>query len=193
MISISNFFVNFWWLVIIGAVIGIAALRRYRKTSKGALVIDRLLLRIPVLGKLNRDSSFTQFTRTLSSLVAAGVPILEGLKISGEVATNATHRLAVQKATTLVEKGAPLSKALGQDPTFPPLIPQMVSVGEETGKIDEVLDKVSNYFELEVEHQVKNIESSLEPIIMIVLGIVVAGLVISIILPIYGLTSGFGN
>ena len=93
----------------------------------------------------------------------------------------------------LVEKGTPLSKAIGQDDTFPAIVPQMIAVGEETGKIDEVLERVSNYFDLEVDHQVKNLTASLEPIIMIVLGIMVALLVISIIMPIYGLTSSFGN
>ena len=126
-------------------------------------------------------------------MIAAGVPILEGLKISGDVASNATHRLAVKKATNLVEKGAQLSKAIGQDETFPMIVPQMIAVGEETGKIDDVLNKVSNYFELEVEHQVKNLTAALEPIIMIVLGVMVALIVISIILPIYNITSAFGN
>jgi len=145
------------------------------------------------MGKLNRDTSLTELTRTLSSLISAGVPILEGLKISSDVASNATHRLAIRRATALVEKGAQLSKAIGQDDTFPAILPQMVAVGEETGKIDDVLAKVSNYFDLEVDHQVKNLTASLEPIIMIVLGVMVALLVISIILPIYGLTSSFGN
>lgn len=193
LIAMSNFFVNFWWLIILVAVGAFIALGRYRKTNEGALVIDRMILKIPIMGRLSRDSSLTQFTRTLSSLIGAGVPILEGLKISGEVATNALHRRAVQRSIGLVEKGAQLSKALGQDQTFPAIVPQMVAVGEETGKIDVVLDKVANYFELEVDHQVKNLTSSLEPIIMIVLGVMVAFLVISIILPIYNITSAFGS
>ncbi|HEY4694364.1 MAG TPA: type II secretion system F family protein [Candidatus Nanoarchaeia archaeon] len=193
MIWLSNVFVNFWWLMIIAVVGGLFALRRYRKTPEGALVIDGLILKVPIMGRLNRDSSLTEFTRTLSSLIGAGVPILEGLRISGDVASNALHRQAVHRSATLVEKGAQLSKALGSDESFPAIVPQMVAVGEETGKIDEVLAKVSNYFELEVDHQVKNLTSSLEPIIMVVLGVMVALLVISIILPIYGITSAFGN
>lgn len=190
---LSGVFVNFWWLIIILAVIASIFFKRYRKSEKGALVVDRIILKIPIMGKLNRDTSLTEFTRTLSSLIAAGVPILEGLKISAAVASNATHRLAIRRATTLVEKGAQLSKAIGQDNTFPAIVPQMIAVGEETGKIDDVLAKVSNYFDMEVDHQVKNLTASLEPIIMIVLGVMVALLVISIILPIYGLTSSFGN
>lgn len=193
LIFLSKVFVNFWWLMIIIAVAANIGFRRYRKTEEGALVVDRLMLKVPIMGKLNRDSSLTEFTRTLGSLISAGVPILEGLKISGDVATNALHRQAVHRAAALVEKGAQLSKAVGQDPIFPAIVPQMIAVGEETGKIDDVLNKVSNYFELEVEHQVKNLTSALEPIIMIVLGVMVALLVISIILPIYNITSSFGN
>lgn len=193
MITLSNFAINFWWLIIIAGVLGGIFYRRYRKTESGALVVDRIILKIPIMGRLNRDTSLTEFTRTLSALISAGVPILEGLKISGDVASNATHRLAIKRATTLVEKGSQLSKALGQDDTFPAIVPQMVAVGEETGKIDEVLAKVSGYFELEVDHQVKNLTASLEPIIMIVLGVMVAALVISVILPIYSITSAFGN
>ncbi len=193
MIGLSSLFVNFWWLMIILFFVATYLLRRWRKTEKGALMFDRFVLKVPIMGKLNRDSSLTIFTRTLSSLVGAGVPILESLKISGDVASNSTHKLAVHRAATLIEKGSQLSKALSMDDTFPAIIPQMVAVGEETGKIDEVLGNVSNYFELEVDHQVKNLTAALEPIIMIVLGVMVALLVISIILPIYGITSSFGS
>lgn len=191
LIAISDFLVHFWWLVIILGFGGFVALRRYRKTPEGALAIDRFLLKIPVMGKLNRDSSLTTLTRTLGSLVGAGVPILEALKIAGETATNATHRQAVSKAASTVEKGGTLSKALGADDSFPPIIPQMVSVGEETGKMDEVLDKVSHFFEQEVEQEVRTLTTALEPIIMVVLGIMVALLMISIILPIYSITQAF--
>ena len=191
MMFISSMAVRFWWLGIILGVIGFSAFRRYRKTPQGSLIVDRLILKLPIMGKLNRDSSLTELTRTMGALAGAGVPILESLKISGSVATNAVHRQAVNKAATLVEKGAQLSKAISADEVFPPIIPQMISVGEETGKMDEVLDKLSHFYELEVEHQVKNLTTALEPIIMIVLGIGVAGLVISIILPIYNITSAF--
>lgn len=191
LIAISSFMVRFWWLLIIAAVGGIIALRRYRKTPEGALVIDRLLLRLPVVGKLNRDSSLTEFTRTLGALVSAGVPIIESLKIAGETATNAVHRLAVENVAKLVEKGMSLSKALAREETFPPIVPQMASVGEETGKIDEVLSKVSIFFEQEVDQEVKNLTTALEPIIMIILGVMVGLLMISIIMPIYSITAAF--
>ena len=191
LIMTSNFLVHFWWLVIILGVAGLVALRRYRKTPDGALAFDRLLLKVPILGKLNRDSSLTVFTRTLGSLVGAGVPILEALKIAGETASNATHRYAIHRVVSTVEKGATLSKAIGNDEVFPPIIPQMISVGEETGKMDEVLDKVSHFFEMEVEQEVRTLTTALEPIIMIILGVMVGLLMISIILPIYSITQAF--
>jgi len=191
LIALSKFMSSFWWLIII-AIVGLtSAYRRYRKTPHGSLVIDTLLMKIPVMGKLNRDSSMTELTRTLGSLVGAGVPILEALKIAGEVATNAVHRQAVSRAATLVEKGTTLSKAIAQEAVFPPILPQMIAVGEETGKMDDVLEKLAHYFDVEVEQQVKNLTTALEPIIMVILGIMVALLVISIILPIYSITSAF--
>lgn len=191
LIALSNFAVRFWWLIIIVGVAGVTALRRYRKTPAGALAIDALLLKLPVFGKLNRDSSFAEFTRTLGALVAAGVPILEALRISGETASNATHRQAVTVIISKVEKGSSMSKAFEAEETFPPIISQMANVGEQTGKMDEVLTKVSQFFEMEVEQEVKNLTTALEPLIMIFLGIMVGLLMISIILPIYSITSAF--
>jgi len=191
LIAISDFLVVFWWLVIIIIIGGLAVLRRYRKTPSGALIIDSLLLKVPVTGKLNRDTSLTEFTRTLGALVAAGVPILEALKISGDTASNAVHRQAVKNVVIKLEKGASLSKALETEEVFPPIIPQMAKVGEETGKLDEVLTKVSEFFEMEVDQEVKNLTTALEPIIMVVLGVMVGGLMIAIILPIYSITDAF--
>ncbi|MCH7541817.1 type II secretion system F family protein [Patescibacteria group bacterium] len=191
LIGLSGFMVKFWWLVIILGVVGFMAFSRYRKTPEGALLVDKILIKLPVIGKLNRDSSLTTFTRTLGSLVAAGVPIIDSLKISGKTATMAVHRVALERVATLVEKGTTLSKALEKEESFPPIISQMANVGEETGKMDEVLSKVSIYFEQEVDQQVKNLTTALEPIIMIILGVMVGALMVSIVLPIYSITSAF--
>lgn len=191
LIALSKFMANFWWLLLIMLVAAGIAFRRYKRTPQGALLIDTITLQLPVLGRLNRDTSLTELTRTLGSLVGAGVPILEALKIAGEVASNAIHRNAIGKATTLVEKGAALSKAVAQQEVFPAILPQMIAVGEETGKMDDVLSKLAHYFEIEVDQQVKNLTTALEPIIMVTLGIMVGLLVVSIILPIYSITSAF--
>jgi len=191
LITISRFMAAFWWLLIIAFAVAFVFLRRYKKTPQGALLMDRLMLKVPVMGQLSRDSSLTELTRTLGALVGAGVPILEALKISSEVALNAVHTQAIKRAAAMVEKGATLSKAIAQEEDFPPIVTQMLAVGEETGKMDDVLDKVSHFYELEVEHQVRNLTTALEPIVMIMLGIMVAFLVISIIFPIYNITKGF--
>lgn len=189
LLILSGILRNFWWLVIGGTFGGIFFLRRYRKTDIGGRQIDGLILKLPVMGKINSNTSLAVFTRTLGSLVGSGVPILEALKISGEVSSNALHKDSIKRATQSVEKGALLSAALTKDPLFPPIVSQMVSVGEETGKLDEVLTKLSRYFEGEVEQDIKGLTAALEPIIMIILGVMVAFLVISIILPIYKITS----
>jgi type IV pilus assembly protein PilC len=191
LMAISEFSLRFWWLIIIVGVGGFYALKKYRQTDEGALVIDKLLLKVPVFGRLNRDTSLTEFIRTLGILVGAGVPILESLKIAGATATNAIHRSAVNQVAILVEKGTTLSLGLEKFDEFPPIVAQMTKVGEETGKMDDVLDKVAHFFEIEVEQQVKNLTTALEPIIMVVLGIMVALLMISIILPIYNITAAF--
>lgn len=191
LIALSQFSVRFWWLLIILGVAGFYVLGKYRKTEEGGLLIDKLLLKVPVFGKLNRDSSLTEFIRTLGVLVGAGVPILESLKIAGATATNATHREAAKNVSALVEKGTTLSNAFSKFEEFPPIVSQMSSVGEETGKMDDVLEKVAHFFELEVEQQVKNLTTALEPMIMVVLGVMVGLLMISIVMPIYNITSGF--
>lgn len=185
----SSTLINFWWLLILIPIGGVFLLRSFRKTQEGRVAIDAFMMRVPVLGKMNQYTSYTELTRTLGSLVGSGVPILDALKIAGEVATSATHQEALKDAARQVEKGGQLSAAFARGEVFPPIIPQMIAVGEETGKLDEVLLKLSHYFEVEVEQQVKNLTAALEPFIMIFLGIMVAGLVVSIILPIYEITS----
>ena len=189
LISISKFMQFFWWLVLLAIIGIIMSLRKFKKTPEGAYLIDSFMFRLPVFGGLIRNTSFTEITRTLGALVASGVPIMESLRITSEVAPNSLHKDSLIRAISIVEKGTPLSVALTRDPLFPPIIPQMISVGEQTGKMDEVLEKISHYFESEAELQVKNLTVALEPIIMIVLGAMVGFLIFSIIMPIYQLTS----
>ena len=131
--------------------------------------------------------------RTIGLVVGSGVPILEALKTSSEVATNNFHKEAFKEAAQSVEKGVPLSVPLGKNPIFPPVISQMVAVGEETGKLEDVLGKVSDYFEIDASHKVKNFTAALGPIIIILLSGVVLFILMSVILPIYRLSSGVGS
>jgi type IV pilus assembly protein PilC len=133
----------------------------------------------------------TEFARTLALLLSSGISLLQALEIVSSAADNSLYREALTESQTQVEKGVALSQALSKYDIFPPILSQMISVGEETGKIDDVLLKISVYFQSETEHAIKNMTTAIEPIIMIILGLGVAMMVIAIIMPIYNLTSQF--
>lgn len=192
MIAISNFLVNFWWSIPILIIGGIYGLGLYKKTEKGRLKIDEIKLKIPVMGKLQKQIMLTEFARTLGLLVGSGIPILQGLSVVSSAVDNKVISSAISEASTKVEKGFSLAYALSQEPNiFPPMLYQMLAVGEETGKVDETLLSVSHVFEQESEYSVRNLTAAMEPLIMIFLGVVVGVMVVSIILPIFNLTKQF--
>lgn len=192
LISVSNFTSRFWWVLpAIGFGLGWIFLT-YIKTETGRRKFDEFKFKIPIAGPLQKQIILAEFTRTLGLLVGAGVSILEALRVVAGVVGNVVVQEGINKASEQVEKGFPLAYALSQQPEiFPPILSQMLSVGEETGKLDEVLGKVSHVFEQESEESVKGLTAAIEPIIMIALGIGVAFLVIAVIMPIYNLTSQF--
>lgn len=191
LITISDFSVAYWWLIIAAAVGGIYGFRQYNKTPIGRKTVDTFLLKLPIFGNIRREAALAEIARTLGLLSSAGIPILESLNIVVDASESVLFQEALRKAAKDVEHGFPLSTPVKNNSLFPPLFGQMIKVGEETGKLDEVLLKVANYFESEVENKVKNLTTALEPFILIVLGLAVAFLVISIILPIYRLTTSF--
>lgn len=189
LIGVSNFFVADWWLmllIIAGAVFGI---RRWRQTKTGQHMIDSMMLKIPLFGDLQKKMILVEFTRTLGMLISSGIHILEGLTILKNTLGNVLFRDAVGEIAKKVERGFPLGDSFGQYPVFPPIVSQMMKVGEETGKLDETLTKLSKYFQTESENLVKGLTAAIEPIIMVVLGLGVGFIVISVITPIYSLTS----
>lgn len=192
LIAISNFSVKFWW-TIPAIFFGLGyGFRFYAQTSGGRTTLDRLKLKLPVIGPLQTAVIMTEFSRTLSLLIGAGIPILEGLKVVSGAVGNSIIAGALARSEEKVEKGFSLAYALSQESNiFPPMLYQMMAVGEETGKVDESLLSVSKVFEQESEHAVKNLTTAIEPIIMIFLGVAVGLLVIAIILPIYNLTNQF--
>ncbi len=189
--GISDFMVQFWWVLLLIVVVGIFALRSYKKTKKGELAIDRWMLTIPVFGPMRQKIILTDFARTLSLLLGAGVSLLESINIVAEAIDNAVYREELAEAAKQVERGTSLSAAVARYEDFPPILHQMMSVGEETGKLDEILGKLAEYFEKESEYAVKNMTAALEPMIMIVLAVGVGFMVVAIIMPIYSLTSQF--
>lgn len=191
LIGISNFFLQDWPIALALTVGGIAGYRAYYATPAGKLKIDSLKLKIPIFGEVTTKVELVELTRTLSLLIGAGISLLTALEIVVESLNNVVFYNAVLKITKDVEKGQSFSQSIAKHPEFPVLMSQMVSVGEETGKLDEVMMKVSNYFEAESEQVIKGLTTALEPLIMIVLGVGVGFLIIAIILPIYNLTSQF--
>ena len=188
LIFTSNAFANFWWLglMILGA--GAVAVNRWKKTEEGNYFLSKLTLRLPIIGKLVTNITLTNFTRTFGLLSASGIPLLDAINIVSGLTENMVFKNALKEAYVGVEKGLPLSVLLTTD-VFPKIVGQMVKVGEETGKVDEIFFKLSEYFESESDHLVKNLTVAVEPIILVILGIGVAFLVFSIITPIYQLTN----
>lgn len=190
LIGLSDIMSKFWYLLIAGGIFVFYLFKGYIKTKTGRRKFDEFRFRIPLVGELQRQVILTDLTRTISLMVGSRVSILESLYISADVAGNIIISEALVDAAKMVEKGFPVAFSFAKHPeAFPPILSQMISVGEETGKMDEVLDKISRVFENESDQKLKAITSAIEPIILIFLGVGVAFLVISVIMPIYNLTN----
>jgi len=191
LIASSNLFIHFWWLGLMIITLAIIFLNRWNKTPSGNYFLGSLILRIPILGKIVVNVTLTNFNRTFGMLLSAGIPLLESIEIVSNLTTNPVFKNALKESYQGVEKGLPFSLLLIANAAFPKIEGQMVKVGEETGKMDEVFFKLAEYFEQEADHLVKNLTVAIEPVILIILGIGVGFLVLSIILPIYKLTTSF--
>ncbi len=189
LISLSEFSVKFWWVILLVIFGGAAAIRKWRKTPIGELFWDTLTLRVPIMGELKKKVILVEFTRTLAMLIGSGIHILEGLRILKDSLGNVLFRNAIVGASQKVEKGYPLGESFAQYSVFPAILSQMMKVGEETGKLDDTLTKLSKYFQSESEHLTKGLTTAIEPLIMVFLGVGVGFIVISVITPIYNLTS----
>lgn len=192
LIGLSNIMVRFWPVFLAILAGGFYAFSSYRKTEKGRLKTDEMLFKLPIIGPLQRQVLLTELTRTLSLMVGSGVSILESLSITSGVVGNVVLSDALKDVAKQVEKGFPVAYAFAKHPdAFPFILSQMISVGEETGKMDEVLLKISHIFGVESDQKVKTLTAAVEPLVMVLLGLGVGFLVIAIILPIYNLTSQF--
>lgn len=191
LIDMSNFFAKTWYLMLALGVAGFFALKRWAKTRQGAIELAKIQFRIPIYGRLKRKIILTELTRTTSLLLTAGISLLQVLEIVADAADSIIYQEELKDAAKKVEKGVPLAQTVTNQELFPMILSQMVAVGEETGKLDEVLLKISTYFQSESEHEIKNLTTALEPFIMIVLAVGVGFMTIAIIMPIYSLTSQF--
>ena len=181
-------------VTVLGAFVGtVFVLRFYYRTERGKKVIDSLLLRLPIIGQLIRKVSVAKFTRTLGTLVSSGVPILDGLNITARVAGNKVVEEAILKTRSSIAEGKTIADPLGASGIFPPMVVQMISVGEQTGALDAMLAKIADFYDAEVDQAVSNLTTLLEPIMIVFLGVVVGGVIIAMYLPIFKLVTVIGR
>jgi type IV pilus assembly protein PilC len=183
--GLSDFLVAWWW-ALVAAMVGAGwMIRTYRKTSAGRLVTDRLLLRIPVLGGVLRKSAIARFSRTLGTLVQSGVPILDGLEITARTSGNRVVEEAVMKSRASIAGGETIAEPLKRSDVFPPMVVQMINVGEQTGGLDDMLSKIADFYDEEVDSSVGALTSIMEPVMIVFLGAIVGVMVIAMYLPIF--------
>lgn len=186
-IAISRFLGSWWYIIGISIAIVIVAIRTYYATSGGRYNIDKLLLKLPVLGIVLKKIAVARFCRTLGTLVSSGVPILEGLEITAKTAGNAVVEEAIMKTRKAVEEGKTIVEPLQATGLFPGMVTQMIGVGESTGALDAMLSKIADFYEDEVDEAIANLMSLLEPIIIVFLGTTIGGIVIAMYMPLFTL------
>src|SRR5580692_1707641 len=187
-IGLSNFVGSIFGLLIVVAVVGgIIGLKVWYGTKQGRMAIDTVILKLPVLGLVMRKIAVARFTRTLGTLIASGVPILEGLDITAKTSGNAVIEKALTQVRKSLEEGKSLTEPLKESEVFPGMVTQMIAVGEQTGAMDAMLQKIADFYEEEVDAAVKDLLTAIEPIMIVFLGVVVGGVVISMYLPLFSL------
>jgi len=188
-IGASDVLKHFWWAIGGIAILSVVGLSRYYKTPAGKLQIDIFLLRVPVLGDLIRKSAVSRFTRTLGTLISSGVSILDGLEITARTAGNQVIHNAVMESRASIAGGDTIAAPLQKSKVFPPMVISMIAVGEQTGGLDEMLTKIADFYDDEVDAAVSALLSLMEPIMIVVLGIIVGGMVVAMYLPIFDMVN----
>jgi type IV pilus assembly protein PilC len=184
-IGMSDFLINYWWAMIGMIALAIYAVRNYYKTSDGRKRIDQMLLNSPVVGDLLRKSAVSRFTRTLGTLISSGVSILDGLEITAKTAGNRVIHDAVMESRNSIAGGETIAAPLEKSKVFPPMVISMIAVGEQTGGLDEMLSKIADFYDEEVDVAVSALLSLMEPMMIVVLGVIVGGMVVAMYLPIF--------
>ena len=185
--GLSDFIVQFWWLFILGVVGLIFGIKQIRKDPRGKYWFDYSLLKLPVMGVLLRKIAVARFTRTLGTLITSGVPILEGLSITARTSGNAVLEEALMKVRKAIEEGRTIVDPLRECGVFPNMVTQMIGVGEATGAMDSMLQKIADFYEDEVDSATKDMLAMLEPIIIGILGVTIGGIVISLYMPLFAM------
>lgn len=187
LLAISDFVIGRWYLIIAFLVIAVGGYTYYSRTEVGAVSLSRLKLKMPIFGDVERKIVASRFSRTLSTLLASGLPLLDALGIVSKVVGNVVAEKGILVAQEQVSKGVPLSKPVTDMGVFPPMITHMVKIGEETGQLEPILNKVADFYDKEVESAVTQMTTMLEPAIILVLGSIIAFVIISILQPMFGM------
>jgi type IV pilus assembly protein PilC len=188
-IGASDMLTRFWWAIVLGGILLVLGFRSYYNTPDGRKNIDGLLLRAPVLGDLLRKSAVSRFTRTLGTLISSGVSILDGLEITAKTAGNRVVHDAVMQSRQSIAGGETIAGPLQASGVFPPMVISMISVGEQTGGLDEMLTKIADFYDAEVDVAVSALLSLMEPVMIVVLGVIVGGMVVAMYLPIFDMVN----
>lgn len=192
-LGLSNFLKGFWWLIILSIGGTIFTLRRIYRTDSGKMKFDRFFLRIPVFGDIIRKASIARFTRTLGTMISSGVPILSALDITARTAGNKVIEQAILMTKASIGEGETIAAPLKESKVFPPMVVQMISVGEETGALDKMLDKIANFYDEEVNVAVDTLTSIIEPIMIVIMGTLVGGMVVAMYMPMFKLINVVGG
>ncbi len=186
-INLSDIAIAYFWYIVAGSVGAVFGIRTYHKTERGRRVIDGVLLKLPIFGDIFRKAAVARFTRTLSTLVSSGVPILDSLAITGKTAGNKVIENAVFAARQSISEGRTLTDPLIESQVFPPMVCQMINVGETTGALDTMLSKIADFYDDEVDTAVSNLTTLMEPMVILFLGVIIGGIVVSMYMPIFQL------
>jgi type IV pilus assembly protein PilC len=191
-IGMSSFLKGYWWAVFGGAGAAGYLFKKYYATPDGKLVIDKLALQAPVLGDVLRKSAVSRFTRTLGTLIGSGVSILDGLEITAKTAGNRVIQDAIMESRASIAGGETISAPLKKSQVFPPMVISMINVGEQTGGLDEMLSKIADFYDEEVDAAVSGLLALMEPVMIVFLGVVVGGMVVAMYLPIFDMVNAAG-
>ena len=189
LISISDLFRDFWWLIISGVIAATLMLQRYRRTERGTIVFDKWQIRAPVIGKLVLKMAMSRFTRTLGILLHSGIPLLDALEISGAVVNNTVLNAAIATAKDDIREGSDIASPLKASGYFPPLVSHMISIGEKSGQLEDMLLRVADVYDNEVQISIEGLTALLEPVIIVAMAGVVFVIMLAVLLPIFELNT----
>jgi type IV pilus assembly protein PilC len=182
-----------WYWIVLGIFMTVVLVRQYYKTPSGQLVLDRTLLNLPIFGNLQRKAAIARFTRTLGTLVSSGVSILDGLEITAKTSGNRVLHDAIMESRTSIAGGETISEPLKRSGVFPPMVVSMINVGEQTGGLDEMLTKIADFYDEEVDAAVEALLAAMEPIMIVFLGVIVGGMIVAMYLPIFDMIGAVGG